>query len=100
MFDIEQQKQKYLLLYSVFIAQNKDKTVKELFPKSNRHEKVKIGEFSIDQYQFANQFITKLKYQGIGLCFTSISKKNKPYSQLYNGVGFNLFDYISFEDKI
>lgn len=100
MFDIEQQKQKYLLLYNMFTAQNKDKTVGELFPGYERHEKVKIGEMTIFTYQLGSQYIVKLIYLGIGLFYTSLSKNNKPYSKLYDGKEINLFDYISFEDKV
>ena len=84
----------------MFIAQNKDKTVGELFPGYERHEKVKIGEMTIFNYQFGSQYIVKLIYLGIGLFYTSLSKNNEPYSKLYNGKEINLFDYISFEDKI
>lgn len=100
MFDIEQQKQKYLLLYNMFTAQNKDKTVGELFPGYERHEKVKIGEMTIFTYQLGSQYIVKLIYLGIGLFYTSLSKNNKQYSKLYDGKEINLFDYISFEDKV
>lgn len=100
MFDIEQQKQKYFLLYSMFIAQNKDKTVGERFPGYERHEKVKIGEMTIRYYELNHIHIMKIEHNVRGLFFTKLTTTHEPYSKLYDGKEINLFDYISFEDKI
>lgn len=84
----------------MFTAQNKDKTVGELFPGYERHEKVKIGEMTIRYYKLNNTYIIKIEHNVQGLFFTALTTTHKPYSKLYDGKEINLFDYISLEDKI
>ena len=87
----------------MFIAQNKDKTVGELFPGYDRHEKVKIGEMTIRYYELnhIHIHIMKIEHNDRGLFFTKFTTTHEPYTNLYDDKTIiNLLDYISFEDKI
>lgn len=117
MFDPNVTIEKVLLLYSMFVAQNGERTVTEMFKNVVGYDNLKIKDFNINRYDanalkfsivklvpFADKF--PLFHDFGSLMFTRIYHDNgicKTY--LYNVVRstehkINIFDYISFEDKV
>ena len=117
MFDPSVTIEKVLLLYSMFVAQNGERTVTEMFKNVVGYDNLKIKDFNINRYD-ANALkfsVVKLVpsadkstlFRNFGsLMFTRIYHVDticKTY--LYNVARsteseINIFDYISFEDKI
>ena len=117
MFDPNATIEKVLLLYSMFVAQNGERTVTEMFKNVIGYDNLKIKDFNINRYDAkALKFsIVKLVpfadksslFHGFGsLMYTRIDHDTgNCRTYLYHVAEnteseINLFDYISFEDKI
>ena len=87
------------LLFQLFIAQNADKMVSDLFPSDEIRKQVKIGTLEIDRYDYGvwvndlQNGIIPFRYS-INDSFKTWDTSSGPW------YSFDIMKYISLEDKV
>ena len=88
------------LLFTLFIAQNADKKISDLFPSDEPSKQVKIGSLVIGKMEVEVWLEDKLnekvpfRYNRGSECFSTWNDFGKPW------YSFDIMKYISLDDKV
>ena len=91
-------KDQVLLLFQLFIAQNADKKISDLFPSDDEYRQETMGNLEID----ISDYSIRLTYEYTVYFRYIFEQKNFETwdSRMANWYSFDIFKFISLEDKV